>query len=143
MNYQLKVKAKSLAAESKIIKQEKRVQRKLLENRRKRELNADGFIQNMNSLDSHNKDVVAIEARATHLARAFLSGRTYDHVEKKRIANKETIFRSVVLGKVMRMVMKYGDMSKYHNMVNDGMEFRKDSKEFAVWTDIKTWANCA
>jgi hypothetical protein len=34
-----------------------------------------------NSLYRHNKDVVSVEARATHIARAFLKGKPFRSVE--------------------------------------------------------------
>lgn len=88
---ELKIKAKSLAAEARIIRQlEKRLKRRFkpLKGKKNRgkfkerpglrdERTATVFFK----IQSHRKFEVRTEARATHLARAFLKGRPYTSLE--------------------------------------------------------------
>jgi hypothetical protein len=78
---ELKVKACSLAAEARIIRNlELRLKRKGLSNNQRR---SDQFF----SLQTHRRRDVRFEARATHLARAFLKGIPYGKLEAKCYTN--------------------------------------------------------
>lgn len=81
---ELRVKAKSLAAEARIIKAEeakaKRIARKLEAAGKAAERQRQTFL----SLQTHRKQDVRSEARSTHIARAFLSGLNYTQVEERR-----------------------------------------------------------
>lgn len=97
MSLELLIKSRTLAAEARIIRQNevrlKRLSRKLNSSRAsdKREL-----------LYRHRIDVVRPEARATHLARAFIKGRPYHTVEKPKRPLPERI-----ADKVASMVSRY------------------------------------
>jgi hypothetical protein len=112
MHYaELKVKSKTLAAEAAIIRKEERIARNRA--RANRKSNADGAANQAidaeatrHSLYVHRTRVVRVEARATHLARAFLHGKDYKSVENKRLGGiPEPLFNSMA-----RMVNKYGDV---------------------------------
>ena len=49
------------------------------------------------------------EARATELARAYISGKPYAFVEQKRKPENECKFRSKIIQRIVAMVEKYGD----------------------------------
>lgn len=107
----LKIKDKTLAEESRIIKKEeqkltKRIKRTNDQARRRK------YISAVASLQSHRVFDVKTEARATHLARAFLKCMPYEKVEGKRKPEKELEFRVTVAKKVVAMVNKYKYGSK-------------------------------
>ena len=88
----LKIKNKSLAEESRIIRKE---ERKLTGSAR-------------DNLVEHRKFVVRAHARATHLAIAFLKHRPYRSIEKTCY---NTVYRDMfIIPKMKSMVMKYGTM---------------------------------
>lgn len=104
---ELKIKAKHLAYEPAIIRKEenrlKRIARKMRESQK-----CDRKVMNkMFSLQAHRRHDVKLEARATHLARAFLAGKSYSDVEGKRRSHKEEDFRFYVLKRITSMVNKY------------------------------------
>lgn len=114
MSFELKIKSKNLTAEARIIRDEEikaaRVARKLRD-KQNREGSSNHFSK-CHSLAHHRTTVVRYEARATFLARAYLSGKTYEHVEREgRKVEGDTVFRKVILPKVQFMVNKYGNMS--------------------------------
>ena len=88
----LKVKVKSLTAESKII--------------RDLERKHTGFIRD--SLADHRKLIVRVEARASQLAAAFLKGKKYKKVESYC---KDKPYRDQVIA------TKIKNMLKFHNYV--------------------------
>lgn len=94
MSLELKIKAKSLADEARTIRLEERRLKKA------RQGNSPQF----QSIYLHRIGVVRREARATHLARAFLAGTPYRAVER------ETRCPIVdhVISRVVIMVRKYG-----------------------------------
>lgn len=115
MSVELKIKAKHLAAEVKIIKHEEVKELKRAKAQRDY-LIASGMKNDFNEVDYkayskyrsiylHRKNVVRPEARATHLARAFINGRPYKTVER---SVKEQYALSVIVEKIMLMVNKYG-----------------------------------
>ena len=96
MSVELKIKSKHLALEPAIIKKEKY------------KLIMQENYSSASKLHEHCKHVVRPEARATFLARAFLSCVPYSRVELKRKPEKENEFKSKVLPRVIIMIQKYG-----------------------------------
>lgn len=88
----LKIKALSLAEESRII--------------RKLEKGCIGLYGH-NPIYHHRVWDVRIESRATHLARAFLSGKKYSEVEPKRKVEKEYHFWRAK-ARAIKIITKYG-----------------------------------
>ena len=81
MSHQLKIKFLSLAAEARVIKaQEKRTLAKMRK-RRAKQKPVDNLKFQWNSMRDHRRQWVRPEARATHLARAFIKGVPYAKVE--------------------------------------------------------------
>lgn len=87
----LRIKAKTLAEEARIIRVE--------ESKQRGDSRAD--------LREHRRFTVSTEARATHLAISYIKGKPYIEVEPKRRLEKEWAFRARVLPKVTAMVKKY------------------------------------
>jgi len=107
--YELKVKAKSLAAESKIIRiEELKLKRTPVRYKDKK------VVDNIVSLAEHRRWNVRNEARATHLARAFLAGKTYVSVESN-CKDRHFLFQWI-LPRVISMVKKYGGFD--HRLVS-------------------------
>jgi hypothetical protein len=103
MCIELKIKAKHLALEPSIIKRE--------ENKLKGQIKYtkgtdSSLIWKLNSLTNHRKWNVRNEARATELARAYLAGKPYSYVEKKR--NNDGMFQLYIVPRIVAMVAKYG-----------------------------------
>lgn len=118
MSIELKIKALSLAAEARVIRnQEKRIGRKLSKLHAKM-ANSPGDntgtlkfsqhrnIDNLTSIHTHRVLQVREEARLTHLARAYLKGTPYKEVENKTLPAKtlsEDHFE-----RISRMATSYG-----------------------------------
>lgn len=100
----LKVKSKSLAEEGKIIRKEINRIKEIPGHKRKHELS-----KLLTSLYLHNKQVVAVEARATQLAIAMIKGKPYSYVERNTpLATKLPLFEKArISGKVANMLAKY------------------------------------
>lgn len=92
MSFELKIRAKHLAAESKIIRFEEHKTKAKIKKLKERSKKTDseeirkwkaeqGF--KLASLQEHRKTVVRPAARRTHLARAYLKGLAYKDVEQK------------------------------------------------------------
>lgn len=129
MSVQLKIKSKALAVESTIIRKEERKlgkQLKYLCNPKTGEqimLNEDYYargggnseytpeilslVETRESLSTHRKTTVRQEARATHLARAYIAGQDYLSVEASRKPAKEAWEFPYVQGRVESIVKKY------------------------------------
>lgn len=124
MSIQLKVKAKTLAVEASIIRKEehkvKKSARWLRDHQHTDE--AQTAYATFWNLQDHRKNALRNEARATHLARAFIKAIPYEQVEEKRLDIYEKKFRSNILPRILKMVQKYGD----NPFVNEA--------------DIKMWA---
>lgn len=115
MSIELKIKSKHLATEPAIIRHEERKLRKQLQwFKQHYQLGLEpmsdpeyySLWQKNYSLASHRKWDVRNETRATLLARAFLSGKPYNTVEKK--VHSHAILRAYIVPRVIDMVMKYG-----------------------------------
>jgi len=113
----LKVKAKSLAAEAKIIQREERLAHRHFQHnlhysgqqdRPHWELDSENQanFNSWNSLREHRVNDVRNESRATHLARAYLKGKPYSSVERK--CHNEWHRYYYVRPRVITMICKYG-----------------------------------
>lgn len=120
MSYQLKIKSKHLSEESRIIRAEEFKAARIAKKLRKKQSELNGVnhehpgvnnnFRKVHDLAHHRSTVVRYEARATYLARAYLRGHTYEHVEKEgRKVEGDTIFRKIILPKVHYMVNRYGN----------------------------------
>jgi hypothetical protein len=109
MSYELKIKAKSLAAESRMIREEeiklKRRARWHRENQQHEK--AVEFDRIRKSLYEHRTEDVRFETRATNIARAFLSGKTRAEVEPGR-RNRGAYYDGKLMGRAEKLVKKYG-----------------------------------
>lgn len=129
MAIELKIKAKHLAEEAKIIRFEEKKQlrhsRYLLD-----EMKKDGFNGDLNyeayklqktyrSLRDHRTFDVRNEARATQLARAYLNGVPYKKVEQARKEETEYNFFAFVVPRIARMSEKYGKKLVTEKMIKD------------------------
>lgn len=125
---ELKIKAKHLAVEPGIIRnEEKKLQKQLSRYVEKNNLTGNTWdwyapsddvkmtayrmASKIGSLQHHRRDRchkgLRVEARATHLARAFIAGKKYSTVEHKRREENEGYFQVYVLPRVAKMVTKY------------------------------------
>lgn len=103
MCIELKIKAKHLALEPKIIKHEESKLKGQIKYTKGTDIS---LIWKLNSLVNHRKWNVRNESRATELARAYLAGKPYSHVEKKRKDN--VMFQLYIIPRIHAMVIRYG-----------------------------------
>lgn len=120
MSIELKIKSKHLALEPRIIKHEEEKLKKQIKYN-----NTDyKLVDKLNSLVCHRKHNVRNEVRATELARAYLAGKTYTYVEKKR--KDEGSFQLYIVPRIVAMVTKYGT----------GDQRKVDKKTIQDWSKI-------
>ena len=103
MCIELKIKSKHLALEPKIIKCEEEKLKKQIKYTKGTDAT---LIQKLDSLACHRKWNVRNESRATELARAYLAGKPYSYVEKKR--NNDGMFQLYIIPRIHAMVTRYG-----------------------------------
>ena len=103
---ELKIKAKHLALEPGIIRKEENKLRKQMKYNRDNAVTYWDLERKRDSLCNHRRWNVRNEARATELARAYLAGKPYNHVEKKR--NEDVMFQMYIVPRIVAMVTKYG-----------------------------------
>lgn len=124
-SYELKIKAKALAAEAKIIKSEE-AKLKRFERRLKAAKAANNYREQHReermSLQGHRRGVLRTEARSTHLARAFLSGRPYVALERSRYLGPDW-------AKTWAMILKYGPASSSN-------EQKSLQADFEAWKQV-------
>lgn len=126
MSIKLKIKAKSLAEEAKIIRKEERklkgqiswlkIQQEFANSRKDRE---DKLYSDYFDLHQHRTWDVRNEARATHLARGYLAGRKYSELE---FQSDLSFVNWYISPKAVTMIKKYGDP-----------DFTRD--QFKEWTE--------
>lgn len=106
MSLELKIKAKSLSAESQMIrKEELKLKRQARWHREQQDATKAASIMRLHdALYRHRLDVVRTETRATQLARAYIAGRTYKSVEP----NTRQPIPGYVLGRLEKLIKKYG-----------------------------------
>ena len=136
MTIHLKIKAKTLAAEAGIIKQqeqrmlrgfhgsdflggvargEDRIVRSPLDQERIRALHVEG----LRDLQEHRRGTLRSAARSTHLARCFLRGRPYPQVENRHRTKP-------VANDIWKMVAKYGDISIKREHLDNWLAWPRD-----------------
>ena len=121
MNIELKIKQKHLALEPQIIKHEERKLKSQIKYTKGTDAN---LIYKLNDLVNHRKCTVRNESRATHLARAYLEGKPYSYVEKKR--KDDGTYQLYIVPRVVSMVQKYGprelrkiDVKEFTKVIRD------------------------
>lgn len=110
MSIELKIKSKHLSLEAKVIRFE--------ENKLKRQIDyietpsnrkdvgiAEALRETWHSLNLHRRWDVRNENRSTFLARAYIAGKEYKSVEKKR--NNNILFHLYIVPRITSMVIKY------------------------------------
>jgi hypothetical protein len=116
MSIKLKIKSKHLSEEARIIRFEEHKLLKNVKHTRQKYIDAghneefkywlDKNHQTYSSISHHRKWDVRNEARATYIARAYLSGVPYEKVEMKR--KDERLFRYHIFPRLCAMIVKYG-----------------------------------
>lgn len=115
MCIELKIKAKHLALEPAIIRQEEaKLKKRIKHHRSSDQVSALSLGWKLNELTNHRRINVRNEARATHLARAYLAGKPYSFAEQKRKPETEVIFMSKIIPRIVDMVTKYGTSAQRH-----------------------------
>jgi len=144
MSIELKIKAKHLALEPAIIRKEEHKLLKQIKHIKKYHQVNDNYgdivypiHSKYTNLSNHRKWDVRNEARATHLARAFIIGQSYKDVERKR--ENEFLFRTYIVPRVFAMVAKYGNtpIRKYWNGKEN--DFKPEEKKNLV-DSILEWS---
>lgn len=142
MSIELKIKSKHLALEPAIIRHEERKLRKRIRANRNYQDNktAEALESKWYSLYTHRKWDVRNEARATHLARAYLAGKSYKSVEK--ICYKDDLLKNVIVPRIVSMVMKYGPKTYFKKWdkdqkkaVYDGLDLINVRDEILAWIE--------
>lgn len=107
MSIELKIKAKSLAAEARIIREEEiKLKRKSRYARERQNVEAaTHYERQRQSLYDHRIDIVRWECRATHLARAFMKGYAYADIERN--ARLDAYTKGRLMGRVHKLLTKY------------------------------------
>jgi len=111
MTYELKIKAKHLAEEARIIRFEEKKTKQRAKKAREAQRHdvADQMSSQIRSLHHHRTWDVRNECRAAQLARAYLAGKPYASVEQKRVDHKWFAFAHYVVPRVVKLVNKYGN----------------------------------
>jgi hypothetical protein len=108
MCIELKIKAKHLALEPQIIRaEEEKLKKRIKYHRSDDSVSSISLGWKLDSLVRHRKMDVRNEARATHLARAYIAGKSYSYCERKR--NDDFFFMQYIVPRILAMVTKYGD----------------------------------
>lgn len=118
MCIELKIKSKHLALEPSIIRsEEKKLKKQMKYHRSDDAVSSISLEWKLHSLTNHRKWNVRNEARATHLARAYIAGKAYASVEKSR--NDEGLFRNYIVIRIVAMVQRYGDRKVTSDMIRE------------------------
>lgn len=148
MSVELKIKSKHLSEEARIIRFEERKLARQVQYDKKQHYSAgsnDPFITSpahstMLNIKQHRRWDVRNENRATFLARAFLSGKTYASIEAKR--NNDYTFWAFIVPRVLEMVNKYGpnDQRIYKQFNKTISKYEYNAGEYAKLKDkVKEW----
>ena len=130
MSIELKIKSKHLALEAGVIRFEEQKLKRQIEWLKTHQQD-DAKVRAMwDSLNSHRRFDVRNENRATYLARAFIQGRSYTDVEKKR--HNSGVFNCYIVPRVVSMVIKY--KLKRHE------KFMKQEDVKVVTAEIQEWS---
>lgn len=109
MSIELKVKSKHLGIEARIIRHEEIKLKRQIEWKKKNEQDQTAERSQWFSLNAHRRWDVRNENRATFLARAYIAGKAYKKVEQKRKAERELMFQTTILPRVLSLVKKYSN----------------------------------
>lgn len=133
---ELKIKANSLAAEARIIRKLEIRRRQQAAKRRKLRLPFDVAEAERLRIHEHRIKVVRPEARATHLARAYLSGYEYGRIEK-------TARTAPWWLRMRELVYRYGgNLKDYDAWVTRAQEYFKAKEKPVIAVerrDIPKW----
>jgi hypothetical protein len=128
MSIELKIKSKHLSLEPAIIRHEeyKLLRQIRFHNAQQSHKDAEKLVSKWYSLSRHRKWDVRNEARATHLARAYLAGKDYKSVEHK--VEDPRLLKTQIIKRVVSMVMKYGPIryDKRFSSVTQKWEYNPD-----------------
>ena len=112
MNSELKIKSKHLALEPQIIrKEEAKLKKRMKHHRSDDTVSSMSLEWKLHSLTNHRKINVRNEARATHLARAFIAGKPYSYAEahtRRKEWSHECYYLMFIVPRVVAMVLRYG-----------------------------------
>ena len=150
MSVELKIKSKHLALEPAIIRHE---ENKLLKQmkwyKQHHQITDTSNHEDYNKMASkhyylalHRKSDVRNEARATHLARAYLDGKSYASVEKKCLNDR--LLWNTIVPRIVSMVMKYGPVyypktwdKDQKKSVYNSLDLIKVKDEIMAWIEKK------
>lgn len=154
MSIELKIKAKHLALEPAIIRKEEQKLKKQFHCFKQKHQITDVSLwviydkhpelyklhSKRYSLELHRKTIVRNASRATHLARAYISGMPYSKVEKKRKEENELVFRNSIIPEVFRMIAKYGQkpLQKKWNRERNMLRY-DEAEEKSLYEAIDKW----
>lgn len=120
MSVELKIKAKSLAAESRMIRQEELKLKRQIRWKAERQQPTTELGRKRQSLYQHRTWDVRRESRATNLARAYIKGVPYRAVEPKTHRNDyETAYMT---GRVEKLVKKYAPQDGGIEKTREGIQ---------------------
>jgi len=157
MSIELTIKAKHLALEPAIIKHhENKIKKSLRRERQAYNLDLQSFDwkdpiwkrhfdahAQLWKLQKHRRYDVRLEARATHLARAFLDNMSYKAVEanRKRDIKEDFEFRYIVIPRVIDMVNKYHNRQHHivvkEDFVNRWNKHLVEKETICKWLDVE------
>lgn len=109
MSIELKVKSKHLSVEARIIRHEEVKLKRQIEWKKQNEQDQTVQRDQWSSLNEHRRWDVRNENRATFLARAYIAEKAYKKVEQKRKPEREYMFRTSILPRVLSLVKKYSN----------------------------------
>lgn len=109
MSVELKIKSKHLSVEARIIRHEEVKLKRQIEWKKQNDQDQTAERDQWFSLNEHRRSDVRNENRATFLARAYISGKSYKKVEKKRKEEREYMFYQKILPRVLTLVKKYSN----------------------------------
>lgn len=138
----LRIKRKSLAAEARIIKNEEtalKFRTEFLRTRQAAEEVTAPLLNLRMDLREHRKAVVSFEARASHLANAYLRGQKYNTVEKafhSKFWRNAFYTRKKLLMRTAEIVAKYTSDESYY------LSNRRENTDVVV-TKLQTWIDDA
>lgn len=109
MSVELKIKSKHLSVEARIIRHEEVKLKRQIEWKKQNDQDQTVERDQWFSLNEHRRSDVRNENRATFLARAYIAGKSYKKVEKKRKEEREYMFYQKILPRVLTLVKKYSN----------------------------------
>lgn len=114
MSIELRIKSKHLGEEAKIIRHEERKLKRQIDWQRNNNVDPQSLKWQYVNIKEHRRTVVRNENRATFLARAYIDGRKYEEIEKKR--HDDSLLISIT-PRIVDMVNKYGKGPKVDHKI--------------------------